>query len=43
MDENQFIGEITPFYNSPKTDKDDKGSKGKYGKLFFPEVNYCFK
>lgn len=44
MDENQFLGEKTPFYNSPKTDKDkedkDPKNKGKYGKLFFPEVNY---
>ena len=43
IDEKQFLGEKTPFYNSPKTDKDkvqekDPKGMGKYGKLFFPEV-----
>jgi hypothetical protein len=41
MDENQYLGEKSPFYNSPKTDKDnekDNKKYGKYGKLFFPDV-----
>lgn len=41
MDDNQYLGEKNPFYNSPKTEKDnDLKNNGKYGKMFFPEVNY---
>lgn len=42
MDENLYVGEKTPFYNSPKIDKDkeekDPKNMGKFGRLFFPEV-----
>ena len=41
MEEMMYLGEKSPFYNSPKVEKDaekDTKNMGKFGKLFFPDV-----
>lgn len=39
FDDSQYLGEKSPYYNSPPKSGNEKDDKfGKYGKLFFPDV-----